>query len=68
MDRQANRGTRPATNATRVAPPSLTDAERTKLEQRRDRLMALLREGGDAEDQADLTQEWNQIDNQLNRR
>lgn len=50
---------------------NLTDAERAKLEQRRDRLMKLMKDGGDeldAEDRADLTQEWNRIDQQLNRR
>lgn len=51
---------------------SLTDAERKKLEQRRDRLMQLMKEsdgsGGDADDRADLVQEWNKIDNLLNRR
>lgn len=48
---------------------TLTDAERTKLEARRDRLMKLMKEDDlDAEDRADLTQEWNKIDQQLNRR
>jgi hypothetical protein len=48
---------------------NLTDAERAKLEARRDRLMKLMREDDlDAEDRADLTQEWNKIDQQLNRR
>lgn len=48
---------------------TLTDAERVKLEERRDRLMQLLKEGGlDAEDRADLEQEWNKIDRELNRR
>lgn len=52
---------------------NLTDAERAKLEQRRDRLMKLMKDGGggddlDAEDRADLVQEWNRIDNLLNRR
>ena len=50
---------------------TLTDAERAKLEQRRDRLMQLLKEGDgsglDAEDRADLTQEWTRIDNLLQR-
>lgn len=50
-------------------PTSLTDAERKKLEQRRDRLMKLLQEGGgDAEDREDLAQEWRKIDDLLNRR
>jgi flagellar biosynthesis/type III secretory pathway chaperone len=47
---------------------SLTDAERAKLEARRDRLMKLMNEGGsdlDAEDRADLMQEWQKIDNIL---
>lgn len=52
---------------------NLTDAERAKLEQRRDRLMKLMNEGDgsgelDAEDRADLVQEWNRIDTLLNRR
>ncbi|HET6229332.1 MAG TPA: hypothetical protein VFE05_04575 [Longimicrobiaceae bacterium] len=53
---------------------TLTDAERAKLEQRRDRLMQLMKDGRsgggselDADDLADLTQEWNKIDNLLNR-
>ncbi|MBB4636668.1 hypothetical protein [Longimicrobium terrae] len=49
----------------------MSDAERAKLEQRRDRLMKLMKEGGDemeADDRADLTQEWNRIDSLLNRR
>jgi hypothetical protein len=54
----------------------LTDAERAKLEQRRDRLMKLMKEGDgsgggdplDADDRADLAQEWNRIDALLNRR
>lgn len=50
-------------------PNTLTDAERAKLEERRDRLMQLLKEGGlDAEDRADLEQEWNKVDRELNRR
>lgn len=56
--------------------PSLSAAERAKLEQRRDRLMKLMKEGDgsnggeqlDAEDRADLVQEWNRIDQLLNRR
>jgi hypothetical protein len=51
---------------------TLTDAERAKLEQRRDRLMKLLKESGgeplDADDRADLMQEWTKIDNLLQRR
>ncbi|HEX6370916.1 MAG TPA: hypothetical protein VF006_18500 [Longimicrobium sp.] len=53
-------------------PVNLSDAERAKLEQRRDRLMKLMKEGDgeplDAEDRADLTQEWNKIDQLLQRR
>lgn len=53
-------------------PTNLTDAERAKLEQRRDRLMKLLKDGDgeplDAEDRADLAQEWNRIDQLLQRR
>jgi hypothetical protein len=56
--------------------PSLDPAERAKLEKRRDRLMQLMKEGEgsnggeplDAEDRADLVQEWNRIDQLLNRR
>jgi hypothetical protein len=55
---------------------TLTPAERTKLEQRRDRLMKLLKEGDgsagntnlDPDDRADLMQEWQRIDNLLQRR
>lgn len=50
---------------------SLTDAERAKLEQRRDRLMQMMKEGDgtlDADDRADLAQEWTRIDNLLQRR
>lgn len=55
---------------------TLTPAERAKLEQRRERLMKLMKEsdgsnGGeqlDADDRADLAQEWTRIDNLLNRR
>jgi hypothetical protein len=49
---------------------TLTDAERAKLEQRRDRLMKLMNEGEDldADDRADLVQEWNRIDALLQRR
>jgi hypothetical protein len=51
----------------------VTDAERARLEQRRDRLMKLMKEGDgsgdmDAEDRADLVREWNRIDAVLNRR
>ncbi|MDB4950711.1 MAG: hypothetical protein JWM27_3360 [Gemmatimonadetes bacterium] len=54
---------------------TLTDAERAKLEQRRDRLMKLMKEGDgtgvgpalDADDRADLAQEWTKIDTLLNR-
>lgn len=53
-------------------PTNLTDAERAKLEQRRDRLMKLLKDGDgeplDADDRADLSQEWNRIDQLLQRR
>jgi len=53
----------------------LSDMERKKLEQRRDRLMKLMKEGDgtgggdalDADDRADLAQEWTKIDNLLNR-
>jgi hypothetical protein len=59
-----------------MADSTLTPAERAKLEQRRERLMKLLQEGSgtgggaalDAEDRADLEQEWNKIDQALNRR
>jgi hypothetical protein len=54
-----------------MADAALSDAERAKLEQRRERLMKLLEEGGsemEADDRADLTQEWNRIDTLLNRR
>lgn len=55
---------------------TLTDAERARLEQRRDRLMKLLKEGDgsagssdmDPDDRADLMQEWTKLDNLLNRR
>jgi hypothetical protein len=53
-------------------PTNLTDAERAKLEQRRDRLMKLLKDGDgeplDADDRADLAQEWTRIDQLLQRR
>jgi hypothetical protein len=59
-----------------MADTTLTVAERARLEQRRDRLMKLLKEGDgsaggaalDAEDRADLEQEWRRIDESLNRR
>jgi hypothetical protein len=55
---------------------NLSDAERKKLEARRDRLMKLMKDGDgsgggeplDADDRADLVQEWNKIDAILNRR
>ena len=55
---------------------SMSDAERAKLEQRRDRLMKLMKEGDgsnggeklDAEDRADLEREWARIDNLLQHR
>lgn len=51
---------------------NLTDAERARLEQRRDRLMKLMKDGDgepvDSDDRADLVQEWNRIDALLNRR
>ena len=55
---------------------NLTDAERAKLEQRRDRLMKLMKDsdgaddggGLDPDDRADLAREWNRIDALLNRR
>jgi hypothetical protein len=44
-----------------------TDPERAKLEQRRDRLMKLMQDGGlDADDRADLEREWKKVDDQLN--
>jgi hypothetical protein len=52
-------------------PVNLSDAERARLEQRRDRLMKLMKDNDgelDAEDRADLTQEWNKIDQLLQRR
>lgn len=57
-------------------PAPMTDAERAKLEQRRDRLMKLMKEGDgsgggealDADDRADLAREWTRIDNLLQRR
>ncbi len=53
----------------------LTDAERARLERRRDRIMALLKESDagksgptlDAEDRKDLVEEWHRIDNALER-
>ena len=55
---------------------TMNAAERAKLEARRDRLMKLMKEGDgsgggeqlDADDRADLVQEWNRIDQLLNRR
>ena len=50
---------------------TLTAADRAKLEQRRDRLMKLMNDGGgdmDADDRADLVQEWNKLDNLLQRK
>jgi|1186.fasta_scaffold159440_2 hypothetical protein len=50
---------------------TLTATERAKLEQRRDRLMKLMKEGDgaggqlDAEDRADLAEEWTKIDKLL---
>jgi hypothetical protein len=62
----------PETRPTMADPINLSDAERAKLEQRRDRLMKLLKDGDgeplDAEDRADLTQEWHKIDQLLQRR
>jgi hypothetical protein len=52
-------------------PTPLSDAERARLEQRRDRLMKLMNDGGgdmDADDRADLVQEWNKLDNLLQRK
>ena len=51
----------------------LTEAERSRLERRRDRIMALLRESDasesgptlDADDRRDLQEEWQRIDNAL---
>jgi hypothetical protein len=47
----------------------MSEAERTKLLARRDKLMKLLSEGDDldADDRADLTQEWNKLDQILQR-
>jgi hypothetical protein len=52
---------------------SMTAAERAKLEQRRDRLMKLLKDGDgsgggeplDADDRKDLSEEWTKIDKLL---
>jgi hypothetical protein len=52
-------------------PINLSDAERARLEARRDRLMKLMKDGDeplDAEDRADLAQEWTKIDQMLQRR
>lgn len=53
----------------------ISDAERARLEQRRERLRKLLKEGDgsgdevlDADDRADLMQEWTKLDNLLQRR
>jgi hypothetical protein len=48
----------------------LTDAERTRLEQKRDRIMKLLSESDasgelDPEERKDLAEEWNRIDAEL---
>jgi hypothetical protein len=51
-------------------PTPLTPADRAKLEARRDRLMKLLTDGGedlDPDDRADLSREWQKLDDQLNR-
>jgi hypothetical protein len=45
----------------------LTDAERARLEQKRDRIMKLLKEGDasgelDPDERKDLSEEWNRID------
>lgn len=66
----ASNGSHPPEARQRVADAvNLTDAERAKLEARRDRLMKLMKEDDlEADDRADLTQEWNKIDQQLNRR
>jgi hypothetical protein len=62
----------PKIRPTMADPINLSDGERTRLEQRRDRLMKLLKDGDgeplDAEDRADLTQEWHKIDQLLQRR
>jgi hypothetical protein len=51
---------------------NLSDAERAKLEARRDRLMKLMKDNDgeplDADDRADLAQEWTRIDQMLQRR
>ena len=54
-------------------PMNLSDTERARLEARRDRLMKLMKDGDggeplDAEDRADLAQEWTKIDQMLQRR
>ncbi len=53
----------------------ITDVERARLEQRRERLRKLLKEGDgsgsdvlDPDDRADLMQEWTKLDNLLQRR
>ena len=67
------RHSHPSDERHRVADATnLTEAERAKLEQRRDRLMKLMKDGDgeplDADDRADLAQEWSRIDALLNRR
>jgi hypothetical protein len=48
------------------------DAERARMEQRRDRLMKLIQESDgseiDSEDRDDLMREWKRLDDALNRR
>jgi hypothetical protein len=47
----------------------MSDAERARLEQRRDRLMELIRGSElDSEDREDLMREWKRLDDALNRR
>ena len=46
----------------------MSDAERKKLEQRRDRLMQLLKEGDGSGGVEHLEQEWRRIDQLLQRR
>jgi hypothetical protein len=62
----------PEARPTMADPINLSDPERARLEQRRDRLMKLLKDGDgeplDADDRADLTQEWHKIDQLLQRR
>ncbi|HEU0054364.1 MAG TPA: hypothetical protein VFQ39_14350 [Longimicrobium sp.] len=50
-------------------PKTLTDAERAKLEQRRDRLMQLMKDDSlEADDRDDLRREWQKIDDLLQHR